>query len=102
LQRIDDGAQLLGRGIDRAVNCSIESLGTLTLVVDLGIDDLVVRGFGNQNVIAGLSILDIRSRQLELLRFEVSIEGSFGTSINFLCRDAAVDHVEPWELVRHK
>jgi Immunity protein 50 len=52
-----------------------------------GIDDLLVRGFGNQNAIAGLSILDIRARQLELLRFEVSFEGAFGTSTNFLCRD---------------
>ena len=67
-----------------------------------GIDDLFVSGFGNQNVIAGLSILDIRSRQLGLLRFEVSFEGSFGTSINFLCRDVTVDHVKPWDFGRHR
>ncbi len=63
-----------------------------------GIDELVVRGFGNQNAIVGLSISDIRSRQLERLNFEVSFEGTFGTSTDFLCRDVAVDRVEPREL----
>jgi hypothetical protein len=35
LQRIDDGSQLLGRGIDSAIDGGIEPLDALSLVVDL-------------------------------------------------------------------
>jgi hypothetical protein len=61
-----------------------------------GVADLHIDGFDNQNAIMGLRIENIRDRQLEELRYEVQFGGSFGVSAAFLCRDASVERVRPW------
>jgi len=61
-----------------------------------GIDNLRLEDFGNQNTLMGLRIIDVRSRQLESLKFEVSFDGSFGVTVGFLCRDVSVESVRPW------
>jgi len=62
-----------------------------------GIENLRMDGFGNQNAIMGLSIADVRSRQLETINFEVTFEGSFGVSAEFMCRDVSVESVRAWK-----
>lgn len=62
-----------------------------------GVDNLLVKDFGNQNAIMGLSIVDIRSRQMEAVNFEVRFDGSFGVSAGFLCREVFVESVRAWK-----
>lgn len=85
------------------ITAEVASDGTLVLRHNVlvsfrfaGVDRLKVENFGNQNAIVGLSIVDVRSRQMEALKFEVSFEGSFGVSAEFLCREARVESVRPW------
>ena len=61
-----------------------------------GIDNLLVKDFGNQNAIMGLSIVDIRSRQMEAVKFEVGFDGILGVSAGFICREAFVESVRAW------
>jgi immunity protein 50 of polymorphic toxin system len=62
-----------------------------------GVDNLLVKNFGNQNAIMGLSIVDIRSRQMEAVKFEVRFDGSFSFSAEFLCREVFVESVRAWK-----
>jgi hypothetical protein len=62
-----------------------------------GIDSLRIEGFNNQNALWGLEIIDIRSRQLEYLRYEVHFAASFGVGAEFFCRDIEIEGVRPWE-----
>lgn len=62
-----------------------------------GVDNLLVKDFGNQNAIMGLSIVDIRSRQMEAVKFEVRFDGAFGVSAGFLCREVFVESVRAWK-----
>jgi hypothetical protein len=61
-----------------------------------GVDDLHLDGFWNQNTLLQLAITDIRSRQLEWLKFEVFIDG-YGISTKFLCHAVSVQGVREWQ-----
>lgn len=63
-----------------------------------GVDQLHIKDWNNQNALMGLRLEDIRSRQLELLRFEVSFDSAWGMAAKFLCRSIEIDAVRPWEL----
>ncbi len=62
-----------------------------------GIANVHIKAFNNQNALAGLAITDIRSHQIEDLRYEVRFDGSFGVDASFLCREASVESVRPWK-----
>jgi hypothetical protein len=61
-----------------------------------GVDELQLEGFNNQNVLWDLVISDIRDRQLESLRYEVTFSSSFGMGARFLCREILVESAEPF------
>jgi hypothetical protein len=61
-----------------------------------GVQQLQISNFNNQNAILGLGILDIRSRQLEGLHYEVGFDAAHGADVSFLCRSATVTGVRPW------
>ncbi|MFO1054396.1 MAG: Imm50 family immunity protein [Planctomycetota bacterium] len=63
-----------------------------------GVDQLRLEGWNNQNVLFALRIEDIRSRQLDVLKFEVRFDSSFGVGADFLCRSVEIQDVRPWEL----
>lgn len=60
-----------------------------------GIDESSVTGFNQQNVLWDLAIIDIGSRQLEHLKFEVHFSSSFGVEAEFKCRSVEIESVEP-------
>ncbi len=62
-----------------------------------GIDNLEIGGFNNQNALMGLRIEDIRARQLENVKFDVSFDSSWGVGAKFVCREVVVERVQPWE-----
>jgi hypothetical protein len=57
---------------------------------------LVTEGFNNQNVLWDLVISDIRDRQMEALKYEVSFASSLGMGARFLCREIMVEGADPW------
>src|SRR5579859_226009 len=59
-----------------------------------GIDECSVSGFNQQNVLMDLAIIDISSRQLESLQFEIHFSSSFGIEASFKCREIKVEAVE--------
>jgi len=61
--------------------------------------ELKLEDFNQQNVLQGLSILDVSERQLERIRFEVSFDGIFGVSAKFQCNSVSVESVEPFARV---
>lgn len=61
-----------------------------------GVDQLRLEDWNNQNAIFGLGIEDIRSRQLDVLKFEVRFDGSFGVQARFLCRSVEIESVKPF------
>lgn len=63
-----------------------------------GVDQLQLGGWNNQNALMGLRIDDISSRQLDVLRFEVCFDSSWGVQAEFLCRSVVIESVRPWEL----
>lgn len=63
-----------------------------------GVDQLRLEGWNNQNALLGLRIEDIRSRQLDTLKFEICFDSSWGVSAEFLCRSVEIQSVRPWEL----
>jgi hypothetical protein len=58
-----------------------------------GIDENTVKEFNQQNVLWELAIVDISSRQLERLRFEIHFASSFGVEAEFKCRSVEVETV---------
>lgn len=58
-----------------------------------GIDENKVDGFNQQNVLWELAIVDISSRQLEQLRFEIHFASSFGVEAEFRCRSVEIEAV---------
>ncbi|HYX71270.1 MAG TPA: Imm50 family immunity protein [Nitrososphaera sp.] len=58
--------------------------------------ELQLEDFNQQNVLQGLSILDVSDRQLERIKFEVSFDGIFGVSAKFQCNSISVASVEPY------
>jgi hypothetical protein len=59
-----------------------------------GIDECSVSGFNQQNVLMDLAIIDISSRQLESLQFEIHFSSSFGIEASFKCREIKVEGIE--------
>lgn len=62
-----------------------------------GIADLDLGGFNHQNVLFSLSLEDITSRQLDVLRWAVRFDSSHGVGASFLCERINVLAVEPFE-----
>lgn len=60
-----------------------------------GIVDLRLEGFNEQNALLGLSIVDIRDRGMEDIRFEVGMDPAYGLSVSFQCREVEVVDVLP-------
>jgi hypothetical protein len=61
-----------------------------------GIDNSSIAGFNQQNVLSDLVIVDISSRQLDQLKFEVHFPSLFGVEAEFKCRAIEVETVEPF------
>lgn len=61
-----------------------------------GVDQLRLEGWNNQNALFGLGITDIRSRQLDALKFEVRFDSSSGVGAGFLCCSAEIESVKPF------
>jgi hypothetical protein len=63
-----------------------------------GIVENNIQHFNEQNVLQELSIVDISSRQLEFLHFEVDFLSLFGVEAKFKCQSVeieAVVHIDP-------
>ena len=76
---------------------------TLVWLAFLEIYELSLTDFNHQNVLWGLSIVDISDRQLERIKFEVTFSSSWGVAANFQCAAVEVRSVRPFvpdELVR--
>jgi hypothetical protein len=50
----------------------------------------ILESFNCQNALFGLSIKDIRNRQMEYLNFEIRFDSSFGLEASFQCQDIEV------------
>jgi hypothetical protein len=61
-----------------------------------GIGNSSIAGFNQQNVLSDLVIVDISSRQLDQLKFEVHFPSLFGVEAEFKCRAIEVEAVEPF------
>jgi hypothetical protein len=57
--------------------------------------ELTLEGFNHQNALFGLGIKDIRERQLERIRWEVSFDPSWGVGASFQCYGVEVVSVTP-------
>jgi hypothetical protein len=68
----------------------------LATLIFRGIDDNSIAGFNQQNVLSDLVIVDISSRQLDQLKFEVHFPSLFGVEAEFKCRAIEVEAVEPF------
>jgi hypothetical protein len=55
----------------------------------------ILEGFNCQNVLLGMSIKDIRHRQMEDLNFEVAFDSSYGVEASFQCQNIEVVDVAP-------
>ena len=58
--------------------------------------ELEVQGFGEQNALWGLQIINIAERQLERVRFDIQFQGSYGMDAGFQCYSVEVLSVEPY------
>lgn len=63
----------------------------------VGVDQVEVEGFNNQNALWDLAIIDIRDRQLEDLKYEVHFASSYGLGARFMCRAVTIESVRPWD-----
>ena len=63
-----------------------------------GVDQIRLEGWNNQNALFGLRIKDIRDCHLDVLKYEVCFDSSFGMNAEFLCRSVEVESVSPWEI----
>ena len=58
--------------------------------------ELELTDFNQQNVLQGLRIQDVSSRQLERIKFEVFLDGNFGVSLSLQCNSISIESVEPY------
>ena len=58
--------------------------------------ELNLEDFNQQNVLQGLYFVDVSDRQMERIKFEVSIEGIHGVTAKFQCNSVKVESVEPY------
>lgn len=63
-----------------------------------GVDQVEIEGWNNQNALMGLHIQDIGSRQLDVPKFEVRFDSSWGVAAEFSCRSVEIESVRPSEL----
>lgn len=63
---------------------------TLVTIAFYGVDNLNLSGFSHLNELHGIQFHDIADRGLELLKWEVSFDGSLGMCARFLCGRIAV------------
>ncbi|HEY2170574.1 MAG TPA: Imm50 family immunity protein [Candidatus Angelobacter sp.] len=66
------------------------------------IDEFSMNGFNQQNALWSLDILDITSRQLEFLEFEVHFASSFGVEATFKCHSVEIETVEAYTPERNE
>lgn len=69
---------------------------TLATLLFSGIDEMSTADFNQQNVLGDLLLKDISERQLEVLKWEVVFEASFGFEARFLCEAISVLRAEPY------
>jgi hypothetical protein len=62
-----------------------------------GVDQVELNGFNGQNVLWDLVVVDIRDRQMEDLRYEITFASSYGMGARFFCREVAVAGVRLWQ-----
>jgi len=62
-----------------------------------GIDGLAIDAFNQQNVLRELKLKDISDRQLDVLKWEVVFDPSWGLGAHFLCETISVLRAEPFE-----
>jgi hypothetical protein len=74
---------------------------TLATLAFCGIDELQLDGFNHQNVLFGLSLEDISDRQLELLKWRVAFDSSFGFAATFMCEQIEVVRAVPFDPPAH-
>ena len=70
---------------------------TLVTLNFVGVDQLDLGGFNQQNVLTGLVLRDISARQLDVLNWEVEFDPSFGVGASFLCEHVAVLAAVPFD-----
>jgi hypothetical protein len=73
---------------------------TLVTMRFRGVDNVQIGGFNKQNALMGMSIQDVRSRQMENVRFEVCFDAAWGVDASFVCREVVVEKVQPWDAER--
>jgi hypothetical protein len=74
---------------------------TLATFAFRGIDELQLDGFNHQNVLFGLELEDISDRQLEVLKWRVSFDSSFGLAATFMCEEIEVVRAVPFDPSAH-
>lgn len=70
---------------------------TLATLLFSGIDRLAVDDFNQQNVLFELELKDISDRQLDVLKWEVAFDASWGVGAQFMCEAISVLRAEPFE-----
>ena len=74
---------------------------TLVTLAFHGIDELQLDGFNHQNVLFGLGLEDISDRQLEILKWHISFDSSFGLAATFMCKEIEVVRAVPFDPPAH-
>ena len=57
---------------------------------------LSLEDFDQQNVLQRFHIVDVSDRQLERIKFEVLMSGTFGVTAKFQCNSIRIESVEPY------
>jgi hypothetical protein len=73
---------------------------TLATLAFRGIDELKLDGFNHQSVLFGLGLHDISDRQLEVLKWRVSFDSSFGLAATFMCEEIVMVRAVPFRSTR--
>jgi hypothetical protein len=61
----------------------------------LQVDEIQFEGFNHQNALMGLIIRDGSHREMERIKFEVSLDGAYGVDLSFVCSGIEVLAVTP-------
>ena len=69
---------------------------TLVTLRFRGVTELELMGFNGQNALFNLGIDDVTEQQIEGVKYEVTLDSSYGVGATFFCRDAEVVQVRPW------
>lgn len=74
---------------------------TLVTLAFRGIDEARLDGFNHQNVLLALRLEDISDRQLEMLKWNVEFDSSFGLAASFMCENIEVVRAMPFDPPGH-